>query len=68
MNIGESIKRAREKKGITQKELAEIIYVDPAALCRWEKGTRRVSVETLCNIAKALDISYYELVGKKVEE
>ena len=44
MRTGEAIKKARESKGMTQKELADKLYVDPSLVCRWEKGQRGVSL------------------------
>ena len=38
MLIGEALKRARERKGLRQSELAEKLYVDKSLVCRWEKG------------------------------
>lgn len=38
MLIGQALKKARERKGLTQKQLAEMLYVDPSLVCRWEKG------------------------------
>ena len=46
MLIGEALKKARESKGLTQKQLAEMLYVDPSLVCRWEKGQRKGPVVT----------------------
>ena len=64
MTIGERIKKARKDKGLTQKKLAEKIFVVPEALSRWEKGRRHLSAQTLCDIADALEMSIDELVGR----
>jgi transcriptional regulator with XRE-family HTH domain len=61
MLIGEALKRARERKGLRQSELAEKLYVDPSLVCRWEKGQRRVSLEELTVILEVLEISFEEL-------
>ena len=36
MNLGENIKRARERAGITQIMLAERLNVNQMAISRWE--------------------------------
>lgn len=56
MSIGTRIKNARLKKGITQKQLAEMLYVDPSLVCRWEKGEKKVPVVTLVQIMEILEI------------
>jgi transcriptional regulator with XRE-family HTH domain len=57
MAIGEVLKRARERKGLTQRQLAEKLYVDPSLVCRWEKGQKKVPLVTLVQIAEFLEIS-----------
>ena len=46
------IRSEREKLGLTQKELAELLNVTPATVCQWEKGVtepreRRLKLLTL---------------------
>lgn len=46
------IKREREKLGLSQKELADLLDVTPSTVCQWEKGTtepreRRLKLLTL---------------------
>lgn len=60
MLIGEALKRARERKGLRQKELAEMLYVDPSLVCRWEKGQRRIMIDDLITILEILGISIDE--------
>lgn len=38
MNIGEVIKYRRQKRNMTQAELAELLHVTPQAVSRWEMG------------------------------
>lgn len=38
MNIGDVIKYKRQKKNMTQTELAERLNVTPQAVSRWEMG------------------------------
>ena len=57
MAIGEVLKRARERKGLTQRQLAEKLYVDPSLVCRWEKGQKKVPLVTLVQIAEILELS-----------
>jgi transcriptional regulator with XRE-family HTH domain len=57
MLIGESLKKARESKGLTQKQLAEMLYVDPSLVCRWEKGQRKVPLVTFAVILDILEMT-----------
>lgn len=36
--LGELIKQMRTAKGLTQPELAEMVYSDKGSICRWEHG------------------------------
>ena len=60
MLIGEALKRARERKGLRQRELAELLYVDPSLVCRWEKGQRRIMADELITILEILGMSIDE--------
>lgn len=57
MVIGEALKRARERAGLTQKQLAEMLYVDPSLVCRWEKGQRRIMADELITILEILKMT-----------
>jgi transcriptional regulator with XRE-family HTH domain len=61
MVIGEALKRVRERAGLTQKQLAEMLYVDPSLVCRWEKGQRRIMADELITILEILEIPLDEL-------
>lgn len=62
MSIGEALKRARESKGLTQKQLADMLYVNPSLVCRWEKEQRRMSLTTFITIMDILgvDLDYFK--------
>lgn len=38
MTIGNSIKRIRQNKGVTQEQLGDIIGVSGQAVSKWENG------------------------------
>lgn len=57
MVIGEALKRAREREGLTQKQLAEMLYADPSLVCRWEKGQRRIMADELITILEILEMT-----------
>ena len=56
MLVGQALKKARESKGLTQKQLAEMLYVDPSLVCRWEKGQREIPLVTMVQLMEILEI------------
>ena len=60
---GAVIRRLREKKKITQEELAEMIHVSGKAVSKWETGQGFPDISLLEPLAKALDISVIELLS-----
>lgn len=63
--IAEIVFNARKKRGITQKQLAELIGTSQATVSSIESGKRGPSGQTLFKIAIALK---YEIVFKEREK
>ena len=57
MLVGQALKKVRESKGLTQKQLADMLYVDPSLVCRWEKGQRKVPLVTFVVILDILEMT-----------
>lgn len=55
--IGQRIRTARIKKGITQEVVSYIVDVTPAHMSNIETGKTKVSLSTLIAIANALSVS-----------
>ena len=60
---GAVIRKLREKKKITQEELAEMIHVSGKAVSKWETGQGFPDISLLEPLAQALDISVIELLS-----
>ena len=60
--IGSRIRKYRENKNITQKELAQLIGVSSSRVSNWEQGLYRPDVDILSNICTALNVSPSELL------
>lgn len=61
--IGRNLKRARVARGLTQRELAEMIGTDSFQVSRWERGANRPKDDTLHALGEALAVqlsSFYE--------
>jgi len=63
--IGDHIKRLREAKGLSQKELAGMIGVNPAQYGRVENKKVEPTLKTLLKIADALEVSLDDIVKGK---
>ncbi len=59
--IGNAVRKERRHRGWTQERLAEMSHVDRSFLSKIERGEVNVSVLTLCEIAKALNINIIDL-------
>lgn len=63
-----NLKISRIKKGLSQKQLAEILGMSPSTICRLETGKKNISelkVSTLNKIADTLEIPVNELLEGK---
>lgn len=54
-SIGAKIKECRIKKGLTQKQLGNLIGVSPVMISQYETGIRNPKAETINKLSLALD-------------
>lgn len=59
-----NLRAIRERQGLTQAELAELIEADAAAISHYEAGTRGPAWSTALRIADVLGCSLDELAGR----
>jgi len=64
MTIGERIKRLREEKDLTQRELADKIQISYSVMNRIESGERAIRDEELKKIADVLETTADYLLGR----
>ena len=62
MQIGERIRCLRISKGLTQYDLAQAIHISSSFMNRIEKGSSTVSIEYVCSIANALDVTPQDIL------
>jgi transcriptional regulator with XRE-family HTH domain len=60
--LGLNIRVSRTRRQLTQEGLADAAELHPTYISEIERGKRRISVETLLKIAKALNCSVSELL------
>lgn len=60
MNIGKRISELRKKKGVTQEELAKLLYVSDKTVSSWEMGRTEPSLELIVKLSEVLEceVSY----------
>ena len=59
---GNTIKTLREKKGYTQKQLADLLFLSDKTVSKWETGKGIPDVSLLEPLAKVLGVSVGELL------
>ena len=64
--IGKRIRMARKGRRISQERLAEIIGKTPGFLSAIESGKRKPSLETVVDIATALDVATDSLLAQNL--
>ena len=63
MEFNEKLQELRKKKGFTQEELAEKLYVSRTAISKWESGRGYPNIESLKAIAKFFSVTVDELLS-----
>ena len=65
---GKTIKELREKRKLTQKELAEQISVSDKTISKWETGKGLPDIAIIEDLAKSLGVSIAELLTGDLRE
>ena len=65
MNLlfAETLRRLRTKKGLSQQELAEKMYVNRSTITRWESGSRLPDALMIFRLAKCLNTDLNTLIS-----
>ena len=61
------IKSLRQKKGLSQQELAKLLFVNQTAVSQWERGVTNPSTDTAIALASLFDVSVDYLLGRNVD-
>lgn len=60
--LGKFIRAKREKTGLSQKQLAEQLFVTESAVSKWERGVNYPDITMISDICRVLNISEKELI------
>ena len=63
MEFHEKLQELRKKRGLTQEELAENLYVSRTAVSKWESGRGYPSIDSLKEISKFFSVSIDDLLS-----
>ncbi len=68
MTLGQKIKKLRSEKNLTQKDLADQVYVTFQTVSKWEKDENEPDISTLKELAKIFGCSVDYLISEDDEE
>ena len=68
MEFKENLKQLRIKKGLTQAQLAEKLFVSRSTVAKWENGLGLPNTESMALLEELFDISASELATKEPEK
>jgi len=63
MEFNEKLQKLRKQKGLTQEELAEVLFVSRTAISKWESGRGYPNIDSLKAIAKFFGVTIDELLS-----
>ncbi len=66
IRIGKFISEMRKKKGLTQNQLADILYVSDKAISKWETDKGFPEITTLVLLCNTLEINLNELLSGEI--
>ena len=64
-SMGEIISTLRKEKGMTQKELADMLSITDKAVSKWERDIACPDTQTIPKVAEILGVSVEELMNAK---
>lgn len=65
--IGKRIKKRREELGMTQEQLADVLYIKKNTISYYENDIIDIKISALVNVARALSTSVAYLTGEEPE-
>lgn len=66
--LGNRIRKYREERGLSQKQLGDMIKVSNSRVSNWEQGINRPDADILADICRALKVSPSELLDVRLSE
>ena len=63
MEFNQKLQELRKRKGLTQEELAQLLFVSRTAISKWESGRGFPNIESLKAISGFFSVSLDELLS-----
>ena len=64
-SMGEIVSTLRKEKGMTQKQLADMLNITDKAVSKWERDIAWPDTQTIPKLAEILEVSVEELMNAK---
>ncbi len=65
--FAETLKKLRIEKGLSQRELADLVFVTRSTIARWENGSRLPDVKMITRLSKCLEVDVTALLNAAAE-
>jgi transcriptional regulator with XRE-family HTH domain len=62
VSFGERLRSARESRGYTQQQIADLMQIDKSTYCGYETGKRQPDVQKIKQLSKILGVSGDDLL------
>ena len=62
LEFGDFISKRRKELGLSQKDLADFLFVSIPTVSKWEKGERLIDLSMFCDLASILKLDLDDFV------
>ena len=66
-SFGKFLRERRQDKGLTQKELAKLLFVSESAVSKWESDVAHPDISLLPKLSHILGVSEHELITASID-
>ena len=67
ISFGDFLKSKRQEKNLTQKELANLVFVSESAVSKWEKNVAHPDITLLPKLSSILGVTEHELITASID-
>ncbi|WP_080750892.1 helix-turn-helix domain-containing protein [Providencia rettgeri] len=66
LNIASMVRRLRKQRGLSGKELGDMIGLSQQQISRYERGMNNITMDTLCKIANVFGVPVVYLIKNSI--
>lgn len=67
-NFGDFFRQKRQEKGLTQKNLADLLFITESTVSKWENNVAHPDITLLPKIAKMLGVTEHEIITASIDK